>query len=638
MTDDVMIPGVPVVRIADDELPDSAHARVESVTVDLSMHRTSSAVVVLYDDSLELLDAPDLSSVVVGAKLTVAASSGSASTPTVFTGAITGVRVSMDADVAGGTPFVEITAHSGGHRLRRHVGPDSSTEESVTRIVERVAQHAGLEATVTGPGLTRATPAHLLPTGSCEQLLDQLALLHGADWWTDGDTLHFAERVTQAASLRLDRADDMLGFEIGVDGRDVPETVTVRGSDEEQQDVVGVSPGDRKALQLPAPQAVGSTAAYVRDSVDAAAEAFGIAAAGRTTVSVQDEAAGSAGNLHGRMLRDALDVRVTTGGTPAASVGDWVELAGLGERLSGDYLLTDVRHVFDGAYTTELRCQPPPVPAAAAGEPVPTLLRGLSTWSTNGPVRGIVTKIHDERNASANHGRVEVRFPSLGENMVSTWARVAAPGAGPSRGLDMRPETGDEVLVAFEGGDPSRAVVLGGLWSAGRVHPHGTTSSGRALDQSQVLRGHNGGELVFHGADSRQDEWTEGSGAAHASLSRGDLEDGLSLAAGTNGGAGFLALAKEQVVLDGVANPVTVRNGKGSLVIDEDGNLTIECASLTIKAKQKAELKAQQDLTLQSGSKATVKGTSGLEVEAPKVTVKGLGGVDVKTTKMSVGP
>jgi uncharacterized protein involved in type VI secretion and phage assembly len=37
--------------------------------------------------------------------------------------------------------------------------------------------------------------------------------------------------------------------------------------------------------------------------------------------------------------------------------------------------------------------------------------------------------------------------------------------AGDGRGLVMRPEVGDEVLIVYEQGDPRRAYVVGALWS-----------------------------------------------------------------------------------------------------------------------------------------------------------------------------
>src|SRR5260370_26501721 len=78
----------------------------------------------------------------------------------------------------------------------------------------------------------------------------------------------------------------------------------------------------------------------------------------------------------------------------------------------------------------------------------------------NGILIGVVT----DRRGAEGRGRVRVRFPYL-EDELSTWAKICSPMAGKNRGLFFRPEVDDELLVAFEMGDPRRPYVLGALWS-----------------------------------------------------------------------------------------------------------------------------------------------------------------------------
>lgn len=72
---------------------------------------------------------------------------------------------------------------------------------------------------------------------------------------------------------------------------------------------------------------------------------------------------------------------------------------------------------------------------------------------------GIVTNNLD----LLGEGRVQVRIPSL--PAFEPWARLAAIGAGSSRGFVWVPELEDEVLVAFSQNDERDAYILGGLWS-----------------------------------------------------------------------------------------------------------------------------------------------------------------------------
>src|SRR5690606_22829651 len=81
----------------------------------------------------------------------------------------------------------------------------------------------------------------------------------------------------------------------------------------------------------------------------------------------------------------------------------------------------------------------------------------------NGVVIGVVTNNNDLEGL----GRVKVRYPSLGmlPPVESDWCRIAAPMAGPMAGWYAIPEINDEVLVAFEHGDPAYPYVIGGLWN-----------------------------------------------------------------------------------------------------------------------------------------------------------------------------
>lgn len=69
-------------------------------------------------------------------------------------------------------------------------------------------------------------------------------------------------------------------------------------------------------------------------------------------------------------------------------------------------------------------------------------------------------------------GRIEVAVATKsGKQRASVWARRATLSAGDRRGTWFLPEIGDEVVVAFELGDPGRPIVIGSLWSAGATPP-----------------------------------------------------------------------------------------------------------------------------------------------------------------------
>jgi uncharacterized protein involved in type VI secretion and phage assembly len=72
----------------------------------------------------------------------------------------------------------------------------------------------------------------------------------------------------------------------------------------------------------------------------------------------------------------------------------------------------------------------------------------------------------------ADAARVRVQFPWESESNEGWWAPVVTPHAGSGRGFYFLPEIGDEVLVAFEQGDPNRPVVIGSLWNGSDRPPN----------------------------------------------------------------------------------------------------------------------------------------------------------------------
>jgi len=68
-------------------------------------------------------------------------------------------------------------------------------------------------------------------------------------------------------------------------------------------------------------------------------------------------------------------------------------------------------------------------------------------------------------------GQVQVQY-YWQEQGQTTWIRHLTPYAGADRGLFFRPEVGDEVLVAFEEGDPERPVILGSAWNMSDAIPN----------------------------------------------------------------------------------------------------------------------------------------------------------------------
>lgn len=179
-----------------------------------------------------------------------------------------------------------------------------------------------------------------------------------------------------------------------------------------------------------------------------------------------------------------------------------------------------------------------------------------------GVVTGVVTNTGDPEKL----GRVKLKFPWLSDDQESEWARVAVP----ERGMWLPPAVDDEVLVAFDRGDPGVPYVVGALWNRS-APPSGAEDDGAA--QVRVLRSRSGHVV-------RMDD-TEG-------------EEKIEIADGTG---------KSSIVISTKDNTIT---------ITADADLVLESKSgkLVMKAAGGVEVASQGDLKLEAQGAVAVKGAA----------------------------
>lgn len=171
-----------------------------------------------------------------------------------------------------------------------------------------------------------------------------------------------------------------------------------------------------------------------------------------------------------RLQAEAADADTISGGSSVQSFAAGSTF-GLEKRFDGRYLLTSVSHRASRAgdrlrYANSFTCIPDAVPYRPRRLTPRPVLAGTTTAVVVGPP--------GEEIFADKYGRVKVRFHwdrgSGGDS--SNWVRVAQPATS---GFYSLPEVGDEVLVAFEHGDPDRPYVLGALWNAADMPPEDTT-------------------------------------------------------------------------------------------------------------------------------------------------------------------
>jgi uncharacterized protein involved in type VI secretion and phage assembly len=102
-------------------------------------------------------------------------------------------------------------------------------------------------------------------------------------------------------------------------------------------------------------------------------------------------------------------------------------------------------------------------------------------------------------------GRVKVILPwsqDTGSDRYEVWARVTTLMGGNNRGSWFIPDPNDEVLVGFEGGDPRRPYVIGGLWNGRDKPPESMDGAGN--NYKKVIRSRNGVRITLDDQDSQE--------------------------------------------------------------------------------------------------------------------------------------
>jgi uncharacterized protein involved in type VI secretion and phage assembly len=461
-----------------------------------------------------------------------------------------------------------------------------------------VAQKAGLT-----PGTIDATsPAHPhVGRNNCSdwQFLAGLADEIGYEVAVTEGTLNFrkptrastgpAEGTMESTNaLALVPQDDLIRFRATVTSAEQVGSVEVRGWDAKA----------KKALVGTAQ--AGTTSAATGATPQKLASTFGTHTyvTGDTPYDTQSEVDSAAKAIADEIAAAAAEIEGLAIGNSKLRAGTAVSLGQTGDPFDGKYTLTSVRHIFDpeGGYTT----------AFTASGRHPRSLRALTGHDAarrgSGPripgvVNGLVTDVKDPDKV----GRVKVKLPSIADDYVTDWVRVAQIGAGTQRGLVSIPEVNDEVLVAFDHGDLRQPYVVGGLYN----HQDKPLAAAAMVDA-------NSGKVSSRGIVSR---------LGHRLV----LNDDEAKSTGI-----LISTAKQplEILMDEKTKTIKI-TGTGDVVVEAKGNISMN-------AQRNFEVEAQQ-ITLKSKSGVTVDGGGGkVEAKGTNVKIEGTAQVDVSGAMTNV--
>jgi uncharacterized protein involved in type VI secretion and phage assembly len=155
--------------------------------------------------------------------------------------------------------------------------------------------------------------------------------------------------------------------------------------------------------------------------------------------------------------------------------------------------------------------------------PFMDLLESRQPSGLGGRWHGVYTALVSDLRDPDGQGRVKITLPwspdATSSDRYEVWARMATLFAGSGRGSWFIPDVDDEVLVAFEAGDPRRPYVLGGLWNGSDSPPESMDGAGR--NERKSLRSRNGVQIMLEDKDGQEQLVLETPGGQRLTLHDG---------------------------------------------------------------------------------------------------------------------
>lgn len=517
---------------------------------------------------------------------------------------LSGKIASLEADLEMDEPTLTVRGYDLSHKLYRGRYRRSFLNVTDSDLARRLAGEAGLT-----PGTIDSTSTvheYVFQNNqtNAEFLLERAQRL-GYELWVEENKLHFRRPAPNGAPIELAWGETLSSFRPRLSTAEQVNEVEVRGWDPKQKrEVVGRATNGQGAPQIGisqpgaaiAQQAWGQAKIAIVDQfVRSPAEADALAQA------TLDSLASAFVEAEGSCIPN-----------PDIVPGRQVKIKGVGSRFEGTYYVTQVTHIWTQAqgmmthFTVSGRRDRGvwSLLAEAASRPA-----GMNM----GLVIGIVTDNKDPEEI----GRIKVKFPWLSDNDESAWARIVAPMGGAGRGFLYLPEIDDEVLVGFEHGDIHRPFIIGALWNGRDKPPMNAAEAvgGDGKVNKRILKSRSGHTITLD--DTQNSEQIVVKSKAGHTITLND----------TSGG-------EEITIIDKTGNnKIVFHSPDNSVQLKAQGNLTIESgANITIKAQGNIDMSAQANVDMKAQAQLKVSGQAGAEMSTPAVAkVSGQGSVEVSS-------
>ena len=493
----------------------------------------------------------DDSKLEIGKELEVRMGSmGESTTQSLFTGEI----VTVEPDFHAGGVAMVVRAYDKTHRMMRSRKQRAFQGYTTSDIVKKICQEHGLSCSVQSSG---SPHKYLLQHNETDfDFVLRLGRRVGFEFTVDAGKANFRAPEKDTPSVELSYPDDLSAFRPRITAVQQVEKVNVRGFDLQTKQAVLQTANNARQV---------TKAGIERGTVAKKFPGAVLEIAGQS-FKTSDEARDMAQASLDQLANAYLAAEGTCHGDPKIKAGALIKINGLGRNYSGTYRVAKAVHVIRGGsgYVTQF--------SNSAGE---HSLLGQSgnggPISINSIMIGVVTNNQDPDKM----GRVRVKLPALSE-VETFWAPVGVPSAGQNRGLTMLPVPNDQVIVAFENGDPSYPYVIGALFSGKDLPgPELALADGSfALRSNHKANVHTVEDITLH-VDK---------GKLEIKVDNGDITETVK---GSGGGytgdfSGAYKLKATQAVTVESSQSVTIK--APSITVEASASLALKGAMVDIKA------------------------------------------------------
>jgi len=256
---------------------------------------------------------------------------------------------------------------------------------------------------------------------------------------------------------------------------------------------------------------------------------------------------------------------------PNVAVGHCIKISGM-DSFNQQFWVTKIIHLFDktGKYHNEFECTPLDIayPANSA-----TISRPHTSIQT----ATVVDNVDPD-----DLGRIKVKFPWNSSN-ETVWIRFLSANAGKDRGWFCLPEIDDEVLVAFEEGNPDFPIALGALYNKGNTIPQEAMSN--QVDCTRVFKTKSGNLILIIDKDGNE--------------------------------------AIEISQKDGKNAIVLSLSGPSLHITSDGGDIIMRANNITIEADSEIKLEAGSNATVKAGGNMKLEASANQNIKGAMVKVEG---------------